>query len=51
MRYVTRHLEAKLKKYVSQFPVVVLTGARQAGKSTLLKHLFKSGRWEYVNFD
>ncbi|MBU1366466.1 MAG: ATP-binding protein, partial [Candidatus Omnitrophica bacterium] len=40
-----------LKKYVSQFPVVVLTGARQAGKSTLLKHLFKSGRWEYVNFD
>ena len=51
MEYVRRHLEDKIKRYVRQFPVVVLTGARQAGKSTLLKHLFTRSGWEYVNLD
>ena len=30
---------------------MVLTGARQTGKSTLLKHLFSAKKWEYVNLD
>ncbi|MBU1122673.1 MAG: ATP-binding protein [Candidatus Omnitrophica bacterium] len=51
MKYIHRQIEGKLKKYVEQFPVIVLTGARQAGKSTLLKQLFKGENWEYVNFD
>ena len=51
MRYIHRYIESKIKEYVKQFPVVVLTGPRQAGKSTLLKYLFKGKDWEYVNLD
>ena len=39
--YITRSLEPVIKKAVSQFPVVVLVGPRQSGKTTLLKHLFE----------
>lgn len=39
MIYKSRLLEAKLKNLGQYFPVVVLTGARQVGKTTLLKHL------------
>ena len=35
-----RIVSDKLKTLVAHFPVVVLSGARQVGKSTLLKHLF-----------
>lgn len=40
MRYLSRVLESKILSVSKQFPVVVLNGARQAGKSTLLDHLF-----------
>lgn len=40
MRYRKRIIEGKLVKLFEQFPAVVLTGARQVGKSTLLDHLF-----------
>lgn len=40
MKYIKRSIEPILKKAVSQFPAVVLTGPRQAGKTTVLKHLF-----------
>jgi len=39
-RYLTRSLEPVLKRAAAEFPGVVLTGPRQAGKTTLLKHLF-----------
>lgn len=42
MHYIKRALEPILKKAVSQFPAVVLTGPRQAGKTTLLKQLFST---------
>lgn len=38
--YIQHSLEPVLEKAVKQFPTVVLTGLRQAGKTTLLKHLF-----------
>jgi predicted AAA+ superfamily ATPase len=48
--YIPRALEPILRKAASQFPAVVVAGARQSGKTTLLKHVFgqKSG---YVSLE
>jgi len=47
--YVPRHIESRLKRSASQFPVLVLTGPRQSGKSTLLQKIFS--RHEYSTMD
>ena len=39
-KYINRRISPKIKEIVDQFPVTVLTGARQVGKSTLLMHEF-----------
>ena len=39
MTYIHRSLERKFLKMSSAFKVVMVTGARQVGKSTMLKHL------------
>ncbi len=39
--YIPRFLESTLKQALKSFPVVVVTGARQTGKSTLVQHLDK----------
>lgn len=39
-KYINRNLEKILKKAVETFPAIVVTGPRQAGKTTLLKTLF-----------
>ena len=39
MRYVHRELESQLRAAARNFPAVVLTGARRAGKTWLLRHL------------
>ena len=49
MNYIPREIENELKKISSQFPVTLLTGPRQTGKSTLLKHLFP--KYQYISFD
>lgn len=40
MRYHRRRISSRLEKAFATFPVVVVVGARQVGKSTLLNHLF-----------
>ena len=49
MNYKSRLIEQDLLEYVKYFKIVELTGARQVGKSTLLKHLFAD--WTFVTFD
>lgn len=42
--YIPRSLEPILLKALHEFPVVVLIGPRQSGKTTLVRHLFESQR-------
>jgi hypothetical protein len=48
--FVPRSLEAPLRRAAREFPVVVLTGPRQSGKTTLLKRVFGSGHG-YVSLE
>jgi uncharacterized protein len=50
MHYIKRVLEQKLERYLHRFSVVGITGPRQSGKSTLLKHLLIK-KYRYISFD
>ncbi|MBL7648488.1 MAG: ATP-binding protein [Candidatus Hydrogenedentes bacterium] len=47
--WINRNIAPVLRNAVNQFPVVVLTGARQSGKTSLVRHLFPDAN--YVTFD
>jgi hypothetical protein len=49
MIYVTRNIHEKLHKIFSTFSVMIVTGARQVGKTTLLRRHFSG--CEYIEFD
>lgn len=51
MAYITRELERKFLKMSSFFKVVLVTGARQVGKTTMLKHLAEGTDRTYVTLD
>jgi uncharacterized protein len=51
MTYLPRHLEPVLARRLRQAPVVVLTGARQTGKSTLVQHFAGANRRRYRTLD
>ena len=40
MKYLRRHLEQPIREAATYFKAILLLGARQVGKSTLLSHLF-----------
>ena len=49
MVYIERSITPYIQKAEKNFKAVLITGARQAGKSTLLKKLFPSRK--YITFD
>ena len=46
-----RNIEAELKAFLKIMPVVLITGARQTGKTTLAKHLAKKRGFAFYSFD
>jgi predicted AAA+ superfamily ATPase len=48
--YINRSLESFVMKATNQFPVLLVTGARQVGKTTFLQHLSNNKR-TYVTLD
>ena len=46
---IPRFLSAKVLYLATKFPVVSVTGPRQSGKTTLVKHLFPD--YAYVNLE
>ena len=51
MEYVKRDLERKFLHMSSAFKAVMVVGARQVGKSTMLKHLAENEERTYVTMD
>ena len=47
--YIDRSLETRLHRLAKQFPAVVVSGARQTGKTTLLRHCFPDHN--YISLD
>lgn len=46
---ISRQMQSLVTRLVSQFPAVLVTGARQVGKSTLLQHIGQD--YQYITFD
>ncbi len=51
MAYIERALERKFLRMTSFFKAILVTGARQVGKTTMLKHLAEGQRRTYVTLD
>lgn len=47
--YIQRVISDKIRRLVDEFPCLVITGARQVGKTTLLKNLFP--KHQFVSLD
>ena len=51
MDFIIRHAEKTIERLSSSFPAVLITGARQTGKTTLLKKITDSQNIQYLTFD
>ena len=49
MKYINRTLEKKIDEMKKMFPAILVTGARQSGKSTLLEYITVSNK-EKINY-
>ena len=48
---IERNIEQIIKDTISHFPIVLVTGPRQIGKSTLLYNSFLSKGYSYISLD
>lgn len=46
-----RNIKPLLEKAITRSPVILITGARQTGKSTLVKEIAQEKNYKYVSFD
>ena len=51
MNYITRNLENVIKQVTEEYPVVLVTGPRQVGKTTMLQKLMEGTDRGYVTLD
>lgn len=51
MDFIIRHAEKTIERLSSSFPAILITGARQTGKTTLLKKSTDSKNIQYLTFD
>ena len=51
MKYITRNLEHVVQQVSTEYPVVLVTGPRQVGKTTMLKKLMEGTTRGYVTLD
>ncbi|MGC2871912.1 ATP-binding protein [Ihubacter sp. mB4P-1] len=51
MRYIKRNLEAVVLEVTKEYPVVLVTGPRQVGKTTMLQKLMEGTDRSYVTLD
>ncbi len=49
MKFLPRIASGRLKQLLRSFPIVMVHGPRQCGKSTLVRHLFPN--WKYVDLE
>jgi len=49
--FIKRHAEKAVTELILSFPVILITGPRQIGKSTLLQNAPKTGKMPYLSFD
>ena len=51
MKSIIRHAEKTIIRIASEYPAVLVTGARQTGKTTLLKKITEQKSVPYLSFD
>lgn len=51
MEYIKRNLEAVISQLTNEYPVILLTGPRQVGKTTMLQKLMAGTDRTYVTLD
>ena len=53
MEYINRTMEKTLDEYIGKYPIIMITGPRQVGKTTLLNYLknTKKNKLNYVTLD